>query len=75
MCVCVCVCVYVPSALRVFFFMDTSSASSSTRFMYSSKPCVAAWAPFKFSDTYTRGSMLQSRHGTLGWDPMQSAGD
>jgi hypothetical protein len=34
---------YVPSALRVFFFMDTSSASSSTRFMYSSNPCVAAW--------------------------------
>ena len=27
-----------PSALRVFFLMDSSSASSSTKFMYSSKP-------------------------------------
>lgn len=29
-----------PSALRVFRFTDTSSASSSTRFMYSSKPMM-----------------------------------
>lgn len=29
-----------PSALRVFFLIDNSSASSSTRFMYSSKPMM-----------------------------------
>eukprot|EP00976_Prorocentrum_cordatum_P059033 1174356-Prorocentrum_minimum.AAC.3 len=30
---------FAPRDLRVFFFIDTSSASSSTKFMYSSKPC------------------------------------
>ena len=32
---------HTPRGFLVFLFMDTSSASSNTRFMYSSKPCAA----------------------------------
>lgn len=32
---------HLPRGFLVFLFMETSSASSSTRFMYSSKPCAA----------------------------------
>ena len=32
---------HLPRGFLVFLFIDTSSASSNTRFMYSSKPCAA----------------------------------
>jgi hypothetical protein len=49
-----------PKLFRVFFFTSTSSASSSTRFMYSSKPCELRPKAKRTHQNYGHNCLRQS---------------